>query len=96
MELGTGMNDDRATVAAKVKQLLVTGLRIDMRPEEINESVPIFGEGGLGLDSIDALELVVLIEEAFGISVPDEEIGREAFASVAVLTDYVRAERAKL
>ena len=72
-----------------LKTLLVEGLKLEsVRPEDIQDSEPIFVEG-LGLDSIDALELVVLVEERFGVSIPDEEIGKLAFASIDALADFV-------
>ena len=86
------MDADR--LRAEVKELLVSGLRLDVRPADIADDTPIFGEG-LGLDSIDALELVVLVEERFRISIPDEEVGKRAFASVDALVDFILQERAE-
>jgi len=83
---------DRDALAAEVKQLLVTGLRLDRPPGDIPDDSPIFGDG-LGLDSIDALELVVLVEDRFRVSIPDEEVGKRAFASVRSLVDFIVAER---
>ena len=83
---------DREALQADVKMLLIEGLRLDRRPDEIASDAPIFGEG-LGLDSIDVLELVVLVEERFGVTIPDEEVGQRAFASVAALVDFIEAER---
>ena len=84
---------DRSTVRADVKNLLVSGLRLTVPAAEIADDAPIFGrtpEGaGLGLDSIDALELVVLVEEKFNVTIPDEEVGKRAFASVAALADFI-------
>jgi acyl carrier protein len=86
---------DRATLKRKLKELLVSGLRLhDTTPDAIADDQPIFVEG-LGLDSIDALELVVLIEEHFGIAIPDEEVGKSAFASIDALADYISAEQAR-
>ena len=84
---------DRSQLLAEVKGLLITGLRLDRAPSDIPDDSPIFGEG-LGLDSIDALELVVLVEERFHVAIPDEEVGKRAFASVASLVDFIAAERA--
>jgi acyl carrier protein len=84
---------DRDRVRTEVKELLVTGLRLQIPVAEIADDVPIFGEG-LGLDSIDALELVVLVEEQFRVSIPDEDVGRKALASVNALVDFILAERA--
>jgi len=83
---------DRDALAAEVKQLLVTGLRLDRPPSDIPDDSPIFGDG-LGLDSIDSLELVVLVEDRFRVSIPDEEVGKRAFASVRALVDFIAEER---
>ena len=83
---------DRDALAAEVKQLLVTGLRLDRPPSDIPDDSPIFGDG-LGLDSIDALELVVLVEDRFRVSIPDGEVGKRAFASVRALVDFIAEER---
>jgi acyl carrier protein len=89
---------DRTTVRTEVKQLLVTGLRLTMGPEEIVDDAPIFGQSddgrGLGLDSIDALELVVLVEERFEVAIADEDVGKRAFASVAALADFILEAKA--
>ena len=84
---------DRIQLRTDVKELLATGLRLEVAPAEIADDAPIFGEG-LGLDSIDALELVVLVEERFHIAIPDEEVGRRAFASVNALVDFIAGEHA--
>ena len=89
------MTMDRTALKRKLKELLVSGLRLqDTDPATITDDQPIFVEG-LGLDSIDALELVVLIEEHFGIAIPDEEVGKSAFASIDALATYISAEQAR-
>ncbi len=86
---------DRNALKEKLKELRISGLRLqDRAPAGIADDQPIFVEG-LGLDSIDALELVVLIEEHFGIAIPDEEIGKQAFASINALADFIVAEQAR-
>jgi acyl carrier protein len=80
----------RAEVSQRAKELLVDGLRLEITPEQILDADPIFGEG-LGLDSIDVLEFVQLVEEEFGISISDEEVVKQAFASIATLTDFIIA-----
>jgi len=88
---------DRETLRTEVKELIVSGLRLSIAPTEIADEVSIFGDDaggdGLGLDSIDALELVVLVEERFHVSIPDEEVGKRAFASVRALIDFILHER---
>lgn len=86
---------DRDQLKQSLKQLLIGGLRLqDLRPDDIEDGAPIFVEG-LGLDSVDALELVVLVEEKFNIQIPDEDVGKQVFASIEALTDYVSAEMSK-
>lgn len=76
----------------KIKELIVKRLKLEIKPEEIDSSAPLFGTG-LGLDSIDALELVVGLEQEFGIRVKDEEVGKEIFASVNTLAGYVKKKQ---
>jgi acyl carrier protein len=87
---------DRDEIKRSLKRLLIDGLRLqDLRPDDIEDAGPIFVEG-LGLDSVDALELVVLIEEKFNIQIPDEDVGKRAFASIEALTDFVSTELARV
>ncbi|MEW6068522.1 MAG: phosphopantetheine-binding protein [Nitrospirota bacterium] len=80
---------EKTEVVRELKELIITRLKLeDISADEIDENSPLFGEG-LGLDSIDALELVVALEKNYGIRVPDEDVGKEAFRSVAALADYV-------
>jgi len=88
----TGLPMSRADIAKRAKELLVRGLRLEIAPDAIVDSEPIFGEG-LGLDSIDALEFVVLVEEEFEVAIPDEDVARAAFASIDALTDFIEGER---
>lgn len=83
---------DRDTLRQQVKELLSTGLRLETAPNQITDDGAIFGEG-LGLDSIDALELVVLVEEKFNVAIPDEDVGRQAFASVNALVDFLVSQK---
>ena len=73
----------------KLKELLIERLKFeDMTPDDIGDDEPLFA-GGLGLDSIDALEIVVMLEGEFGIKVKNEGSAREHFKSVASLADFV-------
>ena len=85
---------ERNELKRSLKILLVEGLKLEgKRPEDIEDTAPIFVEG-LGLDSIDALELVVLVEERFHVTIPDEEVGKYAFASIDALADFILAAQA--
>lgn len=79
---------------SKIKELIVKRLKLEIEPEDIDSSAPLFGTG-LGLDSIDALELVVGLEQEFGIKVKDEEVGKEIFTSVNTLAEYVKKKQAE-
>lgn len=73
----------------KVKQMIIESLRIEgMSPDEIDDDAPLFGEG-LGLDSIDALQLVVAMEKEFGVVVPDAATGSKVFASVRSMAAFI-------
>ena len=81
---------------ARVKQLIVKQLKLEIDPAEIKNAAPLFGDAaeGLGLDSIDALELVLGVEKEFGIKIQDEEVGVKAFASVDALCDFIQTKAA--
>jgi len=78
-----------ATTSQRIKRLLVDKLHLDgLKPESIEDEMPLFGDG-LGLDSVDALELVVALEREFSLRIQSHEVGREAFGSVATLARYI-------
>ena len=79
----------------KLKELLIERLKFeDMTPDDIPDDEPLFA-GGLGLDSIDALEIVVMLESEFGIKVKNETSARDSFRSIATLADYVGGKLAQ-
>ncbi len=78
----------------EIKRAIVRSLRLPMTPEEIGDSMPLFDEG-LGLDSIDVLELVLEIERSFGVSIGDEQTGMKVLRSVDTIAEYITSERAK-
>jgi acyl carrier protein len=77
----------------ELKTKIIDSLRLEeVTPDQIDDDAPLFGTG-LGLDSIDALELVVMLEQNYGIVIKDIEEGRPAFRSVRALADFVEAKR---
>ena len=77
----------------KLKHLIIQRLKLaDMTPEMIETDGPLFGEG-LGLDSIDALELVLGLEKEFGVIIPDAEVGKKVFQSVRTMAQYVSEQQ---
>lgn len=77
------------TLQERLKKLLIEELNLeDITPEEIGDADPLFKDG-LGLDSLDAVELVVLVEKHFGIAIKDMDEGRVAFASINSLASFI-------
>src|SRR5262249_51617960 len=87
-----GVPMSRQELAPRVKDLIVRRLKLEIDPGTIDDAAPLFGEG-LGLDSIDALELVLGLEQEFHIKVEDEEVGVKAFASVNALCDFIEQKK---
>jgi acyl carrier protein len=73
----------------QIKEMLVTNLMLRTPKEEIANDLPLFGADGLGLDSIDALQLVVSMEKTFGVGVPNSDVARVALATVNSIHDYI-------
>lgn len=65
----------------------------DLTPADIKDDAPLFGDDGLGLDSIDALEFIVLLESNYGIKIADPSQGREIFHSVNSLADFIEKNK---
>jgi acyl carrier protein len=84
------MSDPSANLKEEIKRAIVRSLRLPMAPEDIDDGVSLFGEG-LGLDSIDVLELVLEIERTFGVSITDEQTGAKVLRSVNSIADYITA-----
>jgi acyl carrier protein len=79
----------------KLKKEIIQVLNLeDIRPDDIDADAPLFGDG-LGLDSIDALELIVLLEKEYGIKIEDPKEGRTIFASVRTMAEYIQAHQKK-
>jgi acyl carrier protein len=77
----------------ELKKLIINTLKLeDMTPGDIEDDAALFGEG-LGLDSIDALELVVALEKTYGVFIPDSEVGKKVFRSVNALAEFVKTQR---
>jgi acyl carrier protein len=86
-------SDERARLKSELKQAIVRGLRLPIPADDIEDRAPLFGEG-LGLDSIDVLELVLELERSFGVQIRDEETGAKVLRSIETIADYVLSERA--
>lgn len=82
-------------LALELKNEIIEALNLeDITPDDIDNDAPLFGSG-LGLDSIDALELIVLMERKYGIKLKDPQKGKEVFKSVNVMAQFVAENRTK-
>jgi acyl carrier protein len=88
------MTTPLGTLKGEIKHAIVRSLRLPITPDEIGDATPLFDEG-LGLDSIDVLELVLEIERSFGVSIGDEQTGMKVLRSVDTIADYITSERAR-
>jgi acyl carrier protein len=77
----------------QIRQAIVRSLKLPISPDDIVDSAPLFGEG-LGLDSIDALELVLELERSFGVVIGDEQTGGKVLRSVDSIAEFVVQHRA--
>jgi len=96
--MNNSYGNELIAIRQKVKQLLVSNLgQLEMLdPAEIKDDVALFGEGlGLGLDSLDALEVVVLLQKPFIIEIKDMNAGREVFATVDSLSRFIQMNVSK-
>jgi acyl carrier protein len=87
------MTTESDSLKTEIKQALIRSLRLPMTVEDIGDSMPLFGEG-LGLDSIDVLELVIEIERTFGARIEDERTGMEVLRSVDSIAGFIIKHRA--
>jgi acyl carrier protein len=86
------MSEPIANLKNDIKQAIVRSLRLPIAPESIENGASLFGDG-LGLDSIDVLELVLEIERTFGVAITDEQTGARVLRSVDSIADYITAAR---
>ena len=85
-----------ADLRQQIKEMLVKNLMLQVTPDQIGDDLPLFGPNGLGLDSIDALELVVSMEKTFGVGVPNSEVAGRALRTVNTLQDYILEKRGEI
>jgi acyl carrier protein len=83
------------SLQSEIKQAIVRSLRLPMAPEDIADDGPLFGPGGLGLDSVDVLELVLELERSFGVKIEDQDTGMQVLRSVNSIAAFVDARRAQ-
>lgn len=86
------MDSSDTALRDKVKAMIVQCARLKIQPSELKDDWPLFDkEKGLGLDSIDVLELVVNVEKTFGVQIPDRETGQKVLQSVNTIVEHLKA-----
>lgn len=80
----------------KLKKELIQELNLEeITPEDIDTDTPLFGDAGLGLDSIDALEIILILERNYGIKIKNPAEGKQIFYSIRTLADYISENQNK-
>ena len=87
MEIATALKRE-------IKQLLIENLMLQLTAEEIGDEQPLFGPGSVGLDSVDALQLVVALDKIFGLKIQDPETAKQIFQNVQTIAVAVERHRA--
>ena len=82
-----------ANLRTRIKEMMVKNLMLQITADQISDDAPLFGPNGIGLDSIDALELAVGLEKNFGVSVPNSEIATKVLRNVNTIHDYILEKR---
>jgi acyl carrier protein len=82
------------TLQQRIKEMITTNLMLDISADEIADDAPLFGPNGVGLDSVDALQLVVELEKQFGLKISDQGKAREVLHSVGSIATAIEAKDA--
>ena len=82
--------EDVNTLKERIKAMMVENLMLQVTADEITDDMPLFGPGGLGLDSVDALQLVVGLDKNFGVKIPDPAAAKEILQTVNTIADAVQ------
>ena len=79
----------------QIKEMLVRNLMLQTTADQIADDLPLFGPGGLGLDSVDALQLVVALDNHYGVKITDTEVARSVLSNVASIAEAIATHRSK-
>ena len=86
--------NNTATLKQDIKRLMVENLMLQITADEIGDHQALFGPGGLGLDSVDALQLVVALDKNYGLKIPDPECARQVLQSITTMAEAVARQLA--
>lgn len=87
------MSEQNTGLRRQLKELMVENLMLQVTAENIGDQQPLFGPGGLGLDSVDALQLVVALDKHFGLKITDQAVAQQMLASVDTIVAAIEAHR---
>jgi acyl carrier protein len=82
-----------ATLTTELKRLLAENLMLDRSPEDWADDLPLFGPDGLGLDSVDALQIVVALDKHYGLKISDADAAREILQNIATIAAAIRQKQ---
>ena len=80
---------DNTVIKQDIRKLMVENLMLQISPEEIGDEQPLFGPGSVGLDSVDALQLVVALDKTYGLKIADPEAAKKILQNVSTIADAV-------
>ena len=86
--------EDATDLKERIKAMMVENLMLQVSADKITDDMPLFGPGGLGLDSVDALQLVVGLDKNFGVKIPDPGAAKEILQSVNTIAEAVQKKMA--
>jgi acyl carrier protein len=85
--------EDTTQLKQRIKQIMVENLMLQITAEDISDDKPLFGPEGLGLDSVDALQLVVALDKNFGLKIPDPNAAKQILESVNTIVAAIQAKK---
>jgi acyl carrier protein len=85
--------EDTTQLKQRIKEIMVENLMLQVTASEITDDKPLFGPDGLGLDSVDALQLVVALDKNFGLKIPDPNAAKQILQSVDTIADAIQAKQ---
>jgi len=88
--------NDITEIKQSIRRLMVENLMLQLQPEEIGDAQPLFGPGSVGLDSVDALQLVVALDKVFGLKIGDPEAAKQILQNVNSIAEAVRKHQAEI
>ena len=87
--------EDVKLLKDRIKKMLVDNLMLQLKPDDIGDTQPLFGPGSIGLDSVDALQIVVALDKNYGLKIPDPAAAKEVLQSVDTIVAAIQKNGSK-